>query len=91
MQTQNDLINVHFLARKSVRCAKLPKHKFCKITGGRGELPKHNFCEISRGDIFELRVGLTIQGGVNFASVGLYPSSELCLVCIQVYNLIILT
>ena len=27
--------------------------------------------------VFELRVGLTIQGGVNFSRVGLYPSSEL--------------
>ena len=27
--------------------------------------------------VFELRVGLTIQGGVNFPRVGLYPSSEL--------------
>ena len=29
--------------------------------------------------VFELRVGLTIQGGVNFPRLGLYPSSELCL------------
>ena len=39
--------------------------------------PEKLFAKYLGVGVFELRVGLTIQGGVNFPRVGLYPSSEL--------------